>query len=104
MDRQSAARHAERRGCERPRFYGGMVVGNAMAVKVKGCGQTNISLTLYHVGASGKVRPVSSGFEHLPCGQRPSTFDFHTFGILLCKECADRLGFPTYPKEEIWLH
>jgi len=53
-----------------------------------------MSLTLYHVAASGEVRAVSSGFEHLPCGHRPSTFQFHTYGILLCKDSADRVGFP----------
>ena len=65
---------------------------------MRGCGRTDTSLTLYHVAASGQARPVSTGFEHIPCGKGPSTFEIDSYGILLCKECADRLGFPEYPK------
>ena len=72
--------------------------GAAMENRVRGCGQSNTSLTLYHVpmAASGQARPVAHGFKHLSCGNQPTTLEKHTYGILLCKECADRLGFPAY--------
>jgi hypothetical protein len=70
-----------------------------MEKKVRGCGRSNTPLTLYHVAFSGQARPVSSGFGHLPCGHWPSTFEYRTYGILPCKECADRLGFPPLSKE-----
>jgi hypothetical protein len=69
-----------------------------MGEKVRGCGQSNTTLTLYHVTFSGQVRPLASGFERLACGNQPSTFEVHSYGILLCKECAGRLGFPEYRK------
>jgi hypothetical protein len=69
-----------------------------MEKEVSGCGRTDVSLTLYHVSCAGQARPLSNGFEHLACGRQASTLEFHTYGILLCKECADRLGFPEYPK------
>jgi hypothetical protein len=69
-----------------------------MGQEAQGCGQTNTTLTLYHVAASGQARPLSSGFEQLACGHQPSTFETHSYGILLCKECAVRLAFPAYRK------
>ena len=39
---------------------------------------------------------MSRGFKHLSCGYQPTTLEKRTYGILLCKECADRLGFPAY--------
>jgi anti-sigma B factor antagonist len=39
---------------------------------------------------------MAHGFKHLSCGNQPTTLEKHTYGILLCKECADRLGFPAY--------
>ena len=70
-----------------------------MDQQVRGCGQSNTQLTLYHVGASGQVRALRCRFALLVCGHQPATFEFHSYGILLCKECADRLGFPAYSKE-----
>jgi hypothetical protein len=70
-----------------------------MGQRVRGCGRTNTTLTLYHVAASGNARPVSSGFEHLQCGKGPSTFEIHSYGILLCQECVNRLAFPPYQSD-----
>ena len=69
-----------------------------MENRVRGCGLTNTSLTLYHVplAASDEARPMARGFSHLSCGHQPTTLEKRTYGILLCKECADRLGFPAY--------
>jgi anti-sigma B factor antagonist len=69
-----------------------------MEQKVKGCGRTNTSLTLYHVPMEefGQARPMACGFKHLLCGNEPTTLEKHTYGILLCEGCANRLGFPAY--------
>jgi hypothetical protein len=67
-----------------------------MEEKVRGCGQSNTPLTLYHVTSSGKVRTLSRGFERLACGNQPSTFETHSYGVLLCNDCSQRLGFPQY--------
>jgi hypothetical protein len=67
-------------------------------MEVQGCGRRNTPLALYHVTASGQVRLLSYGFERLACGNHPSTFESHSYGILLCEECAARLGFPACPK------
>jgi len=66
--------------------------------RVRGCGLSNTSLTLYHVPMAefGKARPMARGFKHLPCGHQPTTLEKRTYGILLCEECANQLGFPAY--------
>jgi len=76
-----------------------------MESRVRGCGQSNTSLTLYHVpmAASGQARPMAHGFKHLSCGNQPTTLEKHTYGILLCKECADRLGFPAHQTDSAQL-
>jgi hypothetical protein len=69
-----------------------------MREQAYGCGRTNTTLTLYHVLATGEARLLCRGFESLACGHYPSTFEFGTYGILLCNECADRVGFPAHSK------
>ena len=67
--------------------------------RVKGCGNTGQIFTLYHVSMSdGKARPLAQGFTHLACGCYASTFEKRTYGIVLCLNCADQLGFPPLPK------
>ena len=62
--------------------------------RVRGCGKSGLSLTLYHVGPDGTARPLTHGFEHLACGYYPSTMEERTYGILLCGSCTIRLLFP----------
>lgn len=71
---------------------------NAQA-RVKGCGKTGQTFTLYHVSLfDGSARPLSQGFINLACGSCASTFQKATYGIVLCGKCADQLGFPPLPK------
>ena len=66
--------------------------------RVKGCGKTGQIFTLYHVNmVDGKARPLAQGFNHLACGCYASTFEKRTYGIVLCLNCADHLGFLPFP-------
>ena len=67
---------------------------------VRGCGKTRQILTLYHVGPDGTARPLTHGFEHLACGYYPEALETVTYGILLCSNCADLLGFAPSPVAE----
>jgi hypothetical protein len=62
--------------------------------RVRGCGKTGLSLTLYHVGPDGTARPLTHGFEHHACGDCPSTLQERAYGILLCGSCTVRILFP----------
>jgi hypothetical protein len=62
--------------------------------RIRGCGKTGLSLTLYHVGADGTARPLTHGFEHHACGDCPSTPQERAYGILLCGSCTIRIIFP----------
>ena len=65
------------------------------ATRVKGCGKTGQVFTLYHISLfDGTARPLAQGFKHLACGCCASTFQKLTYGIVLCLNCADQLGFP----------
>jgi len=66
--------------------------------RVKGCGKTGQIFTLYHISIfDGTARPLAQGFKHLACGCCASTFQKMTYGIVLCLNCADHLGFPPLP-------
>ena len=68
-------------------------------IRVKGCGKTGQNFTLYHVSIiDGTALPLAQGFRHLDCGCCVSTFQKMTYGIVLCLNCADHLGFPRPPK------
>jgi len=72
--------------------------GNAQK-RVKGCGKTGQTLTLYHVSIfEGSGRPLSQGFKNLTCGSCASTFQKMTYGIMLCPNCAEHLGFAPLPR------
>jgi hypothetical protein len=74
------------------------LVMNAQQTRVKGCGKTGQDFTLYHVGIfDGTARPLAQGFKNLACGSCASTFQKMTYGIVLCRNCADHLGFPPLP-------
>jgi len=67
--------------------------------RVKGCGKTGQSFTLYHVSLfDGTGRPMSQGFKNLACGCCASTFQKMTYGIVLCTDCAEHLGFAPLPR------
>jgi hypothetical protein len=73
------------------------------ATRVKGCGKTGQVFTLYHISlVDGTARPLAQGFKNLACGCCASTFQKLTYGIVLCLNCADQLGFPplSAPKSE----
>jgi len=59
----------------------------------KGCGRTDAELILYEVLPSG-AHALTSGFAHTFCGDQPDCKGFDSYGILLCRKCAERLGFP----------
>jgi len=62
--------------------------------RVKGCGKTGQNFTLYYVSLlDGTGRPMSHGFKNLDCGCCASTFQKMTYGIVLCTNCAEQLGF-----------
>ena len=62
--------------------------------RVKGCGKTGQTFTLYHVNLfDGTGRPMSQGSKNLACGNCASTFQKQTYGIVLCTDCAKQLGF-----------
>ena len=66
--------------------------------RVKGCGTTGQIFTLYHISIfDGTARPLAQGFKHLACGCYASTFEKRTYGIVLCRNCADHFGFPPFP-------
>ena len=66
--------------------------------RVKGCGQTGHTFTLYHVSIlDGAGRPLAQGFKNLACGSCASTFQKMTYGIVLCPNCAQQLGFAPLP-------
>jgi hypothetical protein len=68
-------------------------------IRVKGCGKTGQTFTLYHISIfDGSARPLSQGFKNLACGSCASTFQKMTYGIVLCRSCADHLGFPHLPR------
>jgi hypothetical protein len=68
-------------------------------VRVKGCGKTGQTFTLYYVSIfDGSGRPLSQGFQNLACGSCVSTFQKATYGIVLCRRCADHLGYPPLPR------
>ena len=68
-------------------------------IRVKGCGKTGQTFTLYHVSLfDGTGRALSQGFKNLACGCCASTFQKMTYGIVLCRNCAESLGFPPIPK------
>jgi hypothetical protein len=74
-----------------------MMSSNAQK-RVKGCGQTGHTFTLYHVSIfDGTGRPLAQGFKNLACGSCASTFQKMTYGIVLCPNCADQLGFLPLP-------
>src|SRR5215467_2403836 len=66
----------------------------SMLKELKGCGQTGLTLTLYLISSEGNVRPLSVGYETLPCGHFPSSAVPHAMGMLLCEPCAVAFGFP----------
>lgn len=67
-------------------------------IRVKGCGKAGHAFTLYHVSIfDGLARALSHGFKNLACGCCVSTFQKMTYGIVLCPDCADHLGFPPLP-------
>lgn len=68
-------------------------------IRVKGCGKTGEIFTLYHVSIlDGTGHPLAQGFKNLDCGSCASTFQKMTYGIVLCPNCADRLGFAPLPR------
>jgi hypothetical protein len=68
------------------------------ATRVKGCGKTGQVFTLYHISLfDGTARPLAQGFKNLACGCCASTFQKLTYGIVLCPNCAERLGFASLP-------
>ena len=66
--------------------------------RVRGCGKTGQNFTLYYVSLlDGTGRPMSHGFKNLDCGCCASTFQKMTYGIVLCTDCAEHLGFAPLP-------
>jgi hypothetical protein len=67
--------------------------------RVKGCGKIGQTLTLYHVSIfDGTGSALAQGFRNLACGSCASTFQKMTYGILLCPNCAEHLGFAPLPR------
>ena len=65
----------------------------AMEHSGHGCGHEDTKLILYEVFPF-RARALTEGFEHLRCGYRPNTVEVHSYGILLCPDCAAKLDFP----------
>ena len=79
-----------------------LVMNSNAQIRVKGCGKTDQTFTLYHVSIfDGSARPLSQGFKNLACGSCASTFQKMTYGIVLCTSCADRLGFAPLPRATV---
>ena len=71
-----------------------LVMASSAQTRVKGCGKTGQTFTLYHVNLiDGSGRALSQGFKNLSCGSCASTFQKMTYGIVLCPACAEQLGF-----------
>jgi hypothetical protein len=67
--------------------------------RVKGCGKIGQTFTLYHVSISdGTGRALAQGFKNLACGSCASTFQKMTYGVILCPNCAEHLGFALLPR------